>query len=213
MTRLSTLLFLVSLALPSCAGVLSGGRRSEGSSTPDTSAGLAPDLGGNGPGAPDLSQADLLGEEKAEAAAQPPAPDAGSKDQAGPTLTWQQANLTEFTSYPDPGSEECIKYNGCKWAGQFAALQGTQPESWVKTHNIGAVHSKDFSTYKLKTLRLKQGSKTIDVTIYDMCADSDCSGCCTANSKQTGFLIDIESYTAARFGTSSGIVDWACLDC
>jgi len=75
------------------------------------------------------------------------------------------------------------------------------------------VHAKDFAKYKLKTLRLKQGSRQIDVKVYDMCSDSDCSGCCTANSKQTGFLIDIESYTAQRFGTSSGIVDWACLDC
>jgi hypothetical protein len=126
---------------------------------------------------------------------------------------WRTANLTNFTSYPDPGSEECIKYSGCEWAGQFAAVSGKMPESWVAANNIAAVHSKDFAKYKLKTLRLRQGTKTIDVKVYDECADSDCSGCCTANSKSTGFLIDIESYTAARFGTGDGIVEWVCLDC
>jgi hypothetical protein len=135
-----------------------------------------------------------------------PAPDPGTG------LTWRKANLTWFTSYPDPGSEECTKYNGCTWAGQFA-FAGKQSESWVMSHNIAAVHSKDASTHKLKTLRLRQGNRQIDVTVYDMCADSDCNGCCTANSRSTGFLIDIEKYTADRFGTRDGVVDWACLDC
>ena len=131
----------------------------------------------------------------------------------GASGVWRLANLTTFTSYPDPGSEECIQYNGCTWAGQFAALDGVQPESWVMAHNIIAVHSKDFPTYKLKTLRMRQGTKQIDATVYDMCADSDCDGCCTANSAETGFLIDIEKYTMERFGSGDGIVEWACLDC
>lgn len=128
-------------------------------------------------------------------------------------LVWRKANLTWFTSYPDPGSEECLQYNGCTWAGQFAGVDGKQSESWVQSHNIAAVHSKDFSKYELKTLRLKQGTKTIDVVVYDMCADSDCSGCCTKNAGSLGYLIDLESYTAARFGADDGVVDWACLDC
>lgn len=127
--------------------------------------------------------------------------------------TTRKANLTWFTSYPDPGSEECIEYNGCTWAGQFAALDGKQPESWVKANNIAAVHERDFAKYKLKTLRLKQGTRQIDVKVYDMCSDSDCDGCCTKNAAATGFLIDIEKYTAERFGTNSGTVDWTCLDC
>lgn len=133
-------------------------------------------------------------------------------DQAG-AAGWQQANLTWYESYPDPNSEECIEYSGCDWAGQFAALDEVQPESWVREHNIVAVHSKDFDTYRLKTLRLRSGAKEIDVTVYDMCSDSDCDGCCTENSEETGFLIDIEKYTMERFGVSSGIVDFACLDC
>ena len=128
-------------------------------------------------------------------------------------LTWRQANLTNFTSYPDPNSEECIKYNGCTWAGQFAFVDGKQPESWVMSHNIVAIHSKDAAAYKLKTLRLKQGTKQIDVTVYDQCSDSDCNGCCTTNSNPTGFLIDIEKYTMEKFGVGDGVVDWACLDC
>jgi hypothetical protein len=133
----------------------------------------------------------------------------------GGNLVWKKANLTNFTSYPDPGSEECIKFNGCMWAGQFAFVSGTQSKSWVMSHNIAAIHEKDANTYKLKTLRLKQGSKQIDVVVYDECADSDCSGCCTENARQNGlnFLIDIESFTMDRFGTGDGVVDWACLNC
>lgn len=92
-------------------------------------------------------------------------------------------------------------------------MSGKQPESWVKANNIIAVHSKDSSKYKLKTLRLKQGNKQIDAKVYDKCSDSDCNDCCTKNSKNTGFLIDIEKYTKQRFGSGSGIVDWKCLDC
>ena len=133
--------------------------------------------------------------------------------QLAKTGSLRKANLTWFESYPDPGSPECIEYNGCLWAGQFAALNGKQPESWVKANNIAAVHQRDFSKYKLKTLRLRQGTHQIDVKVYDMCADSDCNGCCTKNAAATGFLIDIEKYTAERFGTRSGTVDWSCLDC
>jgi hypothetical protein len=125
----------------------------------------------------------------------------------------RKANLTWFESYPDPGSEECVVYNGCTWAGQFAALDGKQPESWVKANNICAVHERDFAKYKLKTLRLVQGNKSIDVKVYDMCSDSDCDGCCTKNAASAGFLIDVEKYTAERFGTRDGVVDWTCIDC
>lgn len=134
---------------------------------------------------------------------------------SNPGGTWRRANLTHFTSYPDPGSEECIKFNGCTWAGYFAFVNGKMPESWVAANNIIAIHSKDANQYKLKTFRLRQGSRQIDVKVYDMCADSDCSGCCTTNANQNGlnFLIDIEKYTMQRFGSGDGIVEWMCLDC
>lgn len=135
----------------------------------------------------------------------------GSGDPPG--LVWHKASLTEFESYPDPGSEECVKYNGCAYVGEFAFVDSKKSESWVKSHNIAAVHSKDSSKYKLKTLRLKKNGEQIDVTVYDECADSDCSGCCTQNAQPSGFLIDLEKYTAQRFGGADGQVDWTCLDC
>ncbi|MFS8069792.1 MAG: hypothetical protein ACMG6S_25795, partial [Byssovorax sp.] len=138
-------------------------------------------------------------------------PGTGSGDPSG--LVWRKASLTNFESYPDPGSEECVKYNGCDYVGEFSFVGDKKSESWVKSHNIAAVHSKDANKYKLKTLRLKKNGKQIDVTVYDECADSDCSGCCTENASPSGFLIDLEKYTAQRFGGADGQVDWACLDC
>jgi hypothetical protein len=141
----------------------------------------------------------------------PPGPDAPPDDDDG--LVWRDANLTMFTSYPDPGSEECEEFNGCKWAGRFEFVDGQQTEAWVMDHNIAAVHSDDGAMYGLKTLRVRSDSNQIDVTVYDVCADSDCDGCCTQNSAETGFLIDLESYTSERFGMEDGIVEFACLDC
>jgi hypothetical protein len=125
---------------------------------------------------------------------------------------WHQASKTTFTSYPDPNSEECRRFNGCTWAGQFAALPGVQPLSWVMSHNIVAVHSNHFNQYKLKNLRLRRGTNTIDVVVYDMCSDSDCSGCCTRNARPSGYLIDVESFTDERWGEEDGQIEFACLD-
>ena len=127
---------------------------------------------------------------------------------------WNKANLTWYTSWPEPGSEECEDYNGCTWAGWFAGLEDQQTEEWVSEHNIIAVHEKDWDTYKLKTFRLRKNGHTIDAVVYDMCSDSDCEGCCTKNAGKIGFLIDIESYTRQRFNNyGSGVVEWTCLDC
>jgi len=127
---------------------------------------------------------------------------------------WNRAVLTWYTSWPEPGSEECEDYNGCTWAGWFAGLEDQQTEEWVSEHNIIAIHEKDWDTYKLKTFRLRKGGHTIDAVVYDKCADSDCDGCCTKNAGKVGFLIDIESYTRQRFNNyGSGIVEWTCLDC
>ena len=132
----------------------------------------------------------------------------------GADTVWNKANLTWYTSWPEPGSEECEDYNGCTWAGWFAGLDEQQTEEWVSEHNIIAVHEKDWNTYKLKTFRLRKSGHTIDAVVYDMCSDSDCDGCCTQNAGKVGFLIDIESYTRKRFNNyGSGIVEWTCLDC
>lgn len=130
---------------------------------------------------------------------------------------WNKANLTWYISWPDAGSEECVVYNGCEWAGYFAGLPDQQTEEWVSEHNIISIHEKDWGKYKLKTFRLRQNGRTIDATVYDKCADSDCEGCCTQNAGELGFLIDIESYTCERLsGTKDGcdgVIEWTCLDC
>lgn len=130
---------------------------------------------------------------------------------------WNRAALTWYTSWPEPGSEECEDYNGCTWAGWFAGLEDQQTEEWVREHNIISIHEKDFGKYKLKTFRLRQNDRTIDAVVYDKCADSDCDGCCTQNAGELGFLIDIESYTCERLsGTKDGcdgVIEWTCLDC
>ena len=130
---------------------------------------------------------------------------------------WNKAYLTWYISWPDPGSEECVKYNGCEWAGYFAGLEGQQTEQWVSEHNIISIHEKDWDKYNGKTFRLRQNGHTIDAVVYDKCADSDCDGCCTQNAGQLGFLIDVESYTCEKFSGSKegcdGIVEWICLNC
>ena len=125
-------------------------------------------------------------------------------------VVWKTAAKTEYTSYPDPGSPECIQYSGCDYMGMFAACSKTATEAWVSAHNIVAAFP-DFNTLKLHDLCLKSGSKTIVVTVIDTCGDSDCDGCCTQNKGTADELIDIESYTAARFGVSDGRIQWADL--
>lgn len=148
----------------------------------------------------------------AESSSSASAPSSSSKTVAD--TVWHQANLTWYTSWPEPDSEECIEYNGCTWAGYFAGVEGQMTEEWVSQHNIIAVHEKDWNQYKLKTFRLRMNGSTIDAVVYDMCSDSDCDGCCTENAGEIGFLIDIEKYTRERFdGNGDGVVEWTCLDC
>ena len=130
---------------------------------------------------------------------------------------WNRAYLTWYISWPDPGSEECVKYNGCEWSGYFAGLEDQQTEQWVSEHNIISIHEKDWDKYKLKTFRLRQNGRTLDAVVYDMCSDSDCEGCCTQNAGDLGFLIDIESYSCERLSgkkdACDGVIEWICLDC
>ena len=159
-----------------------------------------------------------------DAGTPPPHADASAPDTGGgatdcnsPSLVWRSANKTSFTSYPDPGSEECIKYNGCAYEGQFAACNKTEAKSWVSSHNIVSVFpnlnraSNGIGALALHDLCLKSGSKTMVVTVLDECADSDCSGCCTQNKGSAEELIDIESFTDARWGVGDGRIEWADL--
>lgn len=127
-----------------------------------------------------------------------------------PGLIWKSANKTNYTSYPEPGSDECIKYSGCLYEGQFAACNDTKSLAWVQAHNIVSAFP-DLATLKLHDLCLKSGNKTIVVTVYDTCGDSDCDGCCTQNKGNKDELIDLESFTDQRFGVSDGAIQWADL--
>ena len=147
-------------------------------------------------------------------------PESAASPESSPAAAdtvWNKANLTWYISWPDPGSEECVVYNGCQWAGYFAGLEDQQTEEWVSQHNIISIHEKDWNKYKLKTFRLRQNGRSIDAVVYDKCADSDCDGCCTQNAGTLGFLIDIESYSCERFSgkkdACDGVVEWICLDC
>jgi hypothetical protein len=129
---------------------------------------------------------------------------------ASPGLVWHTANKTNYTSYPEPGSEECIKYSGCKYQGLFSAC-GDERKSlaWVKAHNIAAFFP--LGRMSLHNLCLRAGSRTMEVTVYDTCGDSDCNGCCTRNRGSAAALIDLESFTNARFGVPDGRIEWADL--
>ncbi|HVU49218.1 MAG TPA: hypothetical protein VHL80_00950, partial [Polyangia bacterium] len=128
-----------------------------------------------------------------------------------PGLVWKTGSKTNFTSYPAPGSEECIKYSGCMYEGEFAGCSKTEPLAWVMAHNIVAAFP-DFATLELHDLCLKSSTgKTIVVTVLDTCGDSDCGGCCTQNKGTADELIDVESFTDMRWGVPDGRIQWADL--
>ena len=126
-----------------------------------------------------------------------------------PSLVWKSANKTNYESYPAPGSDECVNYNGCTWAGEFAYCDDKKPESWVQAHNIVSVFPSNGLVRH--DLCLKSGSNTIVVTAIDTCGDSDCNGCCTENRGTADRLIDIEKYTDQRWGVDDGPIQWADL--
>ncbi len=99
------------------------------------------------------------------------------------------------------------------YEGQFAACPSqTKTEDWVKAHNIVSAFP-NFDQLQLHDLCLKDPStgQTIVVTVLDTCADSDCSGCCTRNQGSADELIDVESYTYARFNMNDTQIQWADL--
>jgi hypothetical protein len=126
-----------------------------------------------------------------------------------PGLVWKSAKKTNYESYPAPGSDECVKFNGCAYLGQFQACENTMPESWVKSHDIAAVFP--LQGLELHNLCLRAGARTIVVTAIDTCGDGDCGGCCTKNRGTADRLIDLEKYTNQRFGVADGELEWADL--
>jgi hypothetical protein len=133
----------------------------------------------------------------------------GDSECDAPGLVWKSANKTNYTSYPAPGSDECLKFSGCEYEGLFAACEEKQTLDWVKAHNIVAAFP--LNNLELHDLCLKSGSKTIVVTVYDTCGDDDCDGCCTQNKGDKDELIDVESFTDQRWGVDDGAIEWADL--
>jgi hypothetical protein len=126
-----------------------------------------------------------------------------------PSLEWRSGKKTNYTSYPDPGSEECVKYNGCMWAGWFAHCEEQQSEQWVESHNIAAMFPD--AGYERHDICIRSGDRSMIVTVYDTCGDSDCDGCCTENKGEADALIDLESFTNERWGLPDGDLEWADL--
>jgi hypothetical protein len=127
--------------------------------------------------------------------------------QAG--LTWKTARKTWYTSYPAPGSKECIVYSGCQYQGMFQACSGTKSKAWVMSHNIASFFP--LGNRSLHDICIKAGSKSMIVTVYDTCGDGDCGGCCTQNKGSADALIDLESFTNTRWGMDDGTIQWADL--
>jgi hypothetical protein len=82
-------------------------------------------------------------------------------------------------------------------------------KAWVMSHNIIALFP--LGNYGLHNICIKSGTKTLEVTAYDSCGDSDCNGCCTDNKRGADALVDIESYTDKKFGVGDGRIMWADL--
>lgn len=103
--------------------------------------------------------------------------------------------VTVYESYPTTAAE-CTEFNGCKWAGLFAGINGKRSKEWVKRRNIAAVHQDDYGQWKNKWVRLYWGGRYLDVKVVDMCSPDDSKWCDINRGKN--FLIDLEIHTARR---------------
>jgi hypothetical protein len=147
----------------------------------------------------------------ADAAGDTGSPDASVTDRcANSALVWKTARKTNYISYPDPGSEECVVYNGCMWAGWFAGCSDQQSETWVSEHNLAAMFP-NFGDLAHHEVCIRSGDHAMIVNVIDTCGDSDCGGCCTSNQGDTDALVDLESHTNARWGLQDGEIEWADL--
>jgi len=141
---------------------------------------------------------------------------------------WKSALWTAYESWPrccvgnpnyDPtaNTDECTKFNGCRWAGYFA-YQGCTGENstgtpgqctldFVRNHNLVSFFSisGEHQQYRGKTIRIEAKGKSIEALVVDTCADSDCPwpppGCCSTNAGKSadGFLIDMERHTVLKY--------------
>jgi len=130
------------------------------------------------------------------------------------------AMLTYYESLPkccpgtanyDAGADttECNPNSGnaCQWYGQLAYVPGNHELSYFKSNNIVSLYSTASGSafpYNGTYITVsKPGYNSFVALVVDTCADSDCDGCCTQNTGTTGWLVDVEYWTAvANFGAS-----------
>jgi len=140
---------------------------------------------------------------------------------------WKNALWTAYESWPrccagnpnyDPtaNTDECTKFNGCRWAGYFAYKSCSGANStgkpgqctidFVRNNNLVSFFSisGEHRQYQGKTIRIEAKGKTIEALVVDTCGDSDCPwpppGCCSTNAGKSkdGFLIDMERETVLK---------------
>eukprot|EP00882_Tetradesmus_deserticola_P031452 GHRQ01035564.1.p1 GENE.GHRQ01035564.1~~GHRQ01035564.1.p1 ORF type:complete len:369 (+),score=117.10 GHRQ01035564.1:314-1420(+) len=147
---------------------------------------------------------------------------------AGCPAGWLPAVGTVYDSWPKPGTKECIDYSGCQWAGMFSridpgpcggpcstAADGSQaqqldggnrqvccrwPEAVVKGWSMAATYDQDDALLGSTLQVMLEGApgRTTTVNVRDVCADSDCDGCCKANTGTKAWkLINIEKWPAS----------------
>jgi hypothetical protein len=145
------------------------------------------------------------------------------------------ASLTYYMSYPfccpespnyDPNfpEEECSDFSGCQDMGNFAAFQqDSNPDGhvcleYVQTHNLVAFYDNSdpegnnwaskFANKDIQITKIYNGiTYVFDATVADTCVNQDCNDCCSTNSQPSGFLVDIEYYTALNVFGSLDAVD------
>jgi hypothetical protein len=127
------------------------------------------------------------------------------------------ATLTYYHSYapccpdevnydPSADTTECDLYDACSWTGHFAALPGKQSFEFVANSSLIAFYEYGdnsfenfYNNYAGENVTLvKDGNIVFEALIADSCGDTDCNGCCSSNSEETGYLVDLEYFTMLR---------------
>eukprot|EP00798_Chlamydomonas_sp_ICE-L_P026083 gene26083-11789_t len=118
-------------------------------------------------------------------------------------LYWRMALYRRGAKMLDGGTGEVE----CRW-----------PEKAVKSWSMAATYVRDKSLLNKKLEVMIEGNpkEVVTVQVLDVCADSDCDGCCPkATGERKWKLIDLEKWAASEllgFSTSSPNFDVNQLD-
>ncbi len=132
------------------------------------------------------------------------------------------AQLTWYESIPRccydknaPNQDECKKYSGCKYAGEFAndeklsldQLKNTPIVSFFDSNNPSESYWRKH--YMNKKVKITKNGVSFTAFVKDTCSDADTdNNDCTRNAKG-GFLIDVEFWTAKKYLGSTKAADGA----